>query len=34
MTGAIDSAHVVFYAAWIGVFLFLAVRLVETRRWL
>lgn len=34
MTGALDSAHLVFYLAWIAAFLFLAVRLVETRRWL
>jgi ABC-2 type transport system permease protein len=34
LTGALDSAHVVFFLAWTGVFLFLTVRLVETRRWL
>jgi hypothetical protein len=33
-TGAIDSSHVVFFLAWILALLFLAVRLVETRRWL
>lgn len=33
-TGALDSAHVVFFLAWSAAFLFLAVRLVESRRWL
>lgn len=33
-TGALDSAHVVFFVAWSAAFLFLAVRLVESRRWL
>jgi ABC-2 type transport system permease protein len=33
MTGALDSAHVVFFLAWIGALLFLAVRIVESRRW-
>lgn len=33
-TGALDSAHVVFFLAWTAAFLFLAVRLVESRRWL
>jgi len=31
--GVIDSAHVVFFLAWTALFTFLAVRLVETRRW-
>lgn len=34
LSGALDSAHVVFFLAWIAGLLFLAVRLVETRRWL
>lgn len=34
MTGALDSAHVVFFLAWTAALLFLAVRLVESRRWL
>ncbi|HED65498.1 MAG TPA: hypothetical protein ENJ09_08070 [Planctomycetes bacterium] len=33
LTGAIDSAHLVFYAAWIGLVVFLAVRLLESKRW-
>ena len=33
-TGALDSAHLVFYVAWTGVFLFLTVRLIERHRWL
>jgi ABC-2 type transport system permease protein len=33
-TGALDSAHVLFFVAWSAAFLFLAVRLVESRRWL
>jgi len=33
-TGALDSAHVLFFVAWCAAFLFLAVRLVESRRWL
>ena len=33
LLGAVDSAHVVFFLAWTGLFLFLAVRLVEGRRW-
>ena len=33
-TGALDSAHVTFFLAWIAALLFLAVRLVESRRWL
>ena len=32
--GAIDSAHVVFFVAWTAAALFLAVRVVESRRWL
>lgn len=34
LTGALDSAHVVFFLAWILALLFLAVRVVETKRWL
>jgi ABC-2 type transport system permease protein len=34
LTGALDSAHVVFFLAWILALLFLAVRIVESRRWL
>ena len=34
LTGAVDSAHVVFFLAWILALLFLAVRIVEARRWL
>ena len=34
LTGVVDSAHVVFFLAWIAAALFLAVRLVESRRWL
>lgn len=33
-TGALDSAHVVFFVAWILALLFLVVRIVEARRWL
>lgn len=31
--GVLDSAHVVFFLAWTAFFTFLAVRLVEVRRW-
>lgn len=31
--GVVDSAHVLFFLAWTALFGFLAVRLVETRRW-
>lgn len=34
LTGALDSAHVVFFLAWTLAALFLSVRLVESRRWL
>jgi ABC-2 type transport system permease protein len=34
LTGALDSAHVAFFVAWILALLFLAVRVVESRRWL
>jgi ABC-2 type transport system permease protein len=34
LTGALDSAHVVFFLAWILALLFLSVRRVETKRWL
>ncbi len=33
MVGSLDSAHVVFFLAWTAALLFLAVRLVESRRW-
>ncbi len=33
LTGALDSAHVVFFLAWILALLFLAVRILESRRW-
>ncbi len=33
-TGALDSAHVVFFLAWTAAVLFLAVRIIESRRWL
>jgi gliding motility-associated transport system permease protein len=31
--GVLDTARVVFFAAWAAFFVFLAVRVVETRRW-
>jgi hypothetical protein len=34
LTGALDSAHVVFFLAWTAAALFVAVRVVESRRWL
>jgi ABC-2 type transport system permease protein len=34
LTGALDSGHLVFFAAWTLALLFLAVRAVEARRWL
>ena len=34
LTGALDSAHVVFFLVWTAAALFLAVRVVESRRWL
>jgi len=34
VSGALDSAHVVFFLAWTAAALFLAVRAVESRRWL
>jgi ABC-2 type transport system permease protein len=34
LTGALDTAHVVFFLAWTLAALFVAVRLVETRRWM
>ena len=34
LAGALDSAHVVFFVAWTAAALFLAVRVVESRRWL
>ncbi len=33
MTGALDTAHLVFFVAWTAAVLFLAVRLIEARRW-
>lgn len=33
LLGLVDSAHVVFFAAWTALFLFLATRAVEARRW-
>ena len=33
-TGALDTAHLVFFLVWILALLFLAVRVVEARRWL
>ncbi|MEW6072356.1 MAG: ABC transporter permease subunit [Planctomycetota bacterium] len=33
LTGALDSAHIVFFVAWTAALLFVAVRLVESRRW-
>jgi len=33
LRGAVDSAHLVFFVAWTGLFLFLATRLLEMRRW-
>ena len=34
LTGALDTAHVAFFLAWTGALLFLAVRIVESKRWL
>lgn len=34
LAGALDSAHVAFFLAWTAAALFLAVRVVESRRWL
>jgi len=34
MTGALDSSDVVFFAAWTGVFLFLATLRLSQQRWL
>jgi hypothetical protein len=34
LAGALDSAHVLFFVSWTAAALFLAVRLVESRRWL
>jgi ABC-2 type transport system permease protein len=33
LMGVLDTAPVVFLLAWTGLFVFLAVRLVEMRRW-
>jgi len=33
LRGAVDSAHAAFFVAWTALFLFLAVRAVEARRW-
>ena len=34
LTGALDTAHAAFFLAWTGALLFLAVRIVESKRWL
>ena len=34
LTGALDTAHVVFFLAWTVALLFFAVRIVESKRWL
>jgi ABC-2 type transport system permease protein len=34
LAGALDSAHFVFFLSWTAAALFLAVRVVESRRWL
>lgn len=34
LAGALDSTHVLFFLAWTAAALFLAVRVVESRRWL
>ena len=34
LRGALDSAHLIFFVVWTLTLLFLAVRLVESRRWL
>ncbi|MEX1024356.1 MAG: ABC transporter permease subunit [Planctomycetota bacterium] len=33
-TGVLDTAHLVFFLAWIATLLFVTVRLLERRRWL
>lgn len=33
VAGVLDSAHVIFFLAWTAAFTFLAVRLLESRRW-
>ncbi|MAE29282.1 MAG: hypothetical protein CMJ87_09925 [Planctomycetes bacterium] len=33
LVGLLDTTEVVFFLSWTGLFLFLAVRLLETRRW-
>ncbi len=33
LVGLLDTTEVVFFLTWTGLFLFLAVRLLETRRW-
>jgi ABC-2 type transport system permease protein len=33
LIGVLDTAQVAFFVAWAGLFVFLAVRVVETRRW-
>ena len=33
LTGALDSAHVVFFLAWTAFLIFLAIRLLESKRW-
>ena len=33
MLGIVDSAYLVFFLAWTGLFLFLSIRAIEARRW-
>ena len=33
LLGTVDTGHVVFFLTWIGLFVFLSVRLLEMRRW-
>lgn len=33
LRGAVDTAHLAFFVVWIALFLFLATRLLEMRRW-
>ena len=34
LTGAVDTAHLVFYVGWAAALLFVATRLVESKRWI
>jgi ABC-2 type transport system permease protein len=34
LTGALDTGHLVFFATWIAVGAFVAIRVVESRRWM